>query len=109
VSSLADKPAPPQNLKVTDMKATAATLNWETPEDDGGCSILGYIVEKRESNRRTYTMVGKCKQTSMEVTQLVKGTNYIFQVFAENECGVSPPAELAGPVTARHPFCKLIF
>ena len=37
-------------------------------------------------------------------TRLVEGNKYYFRAFAENAIGMSGPAEMAEPITAKLPF-----
>ena len=46
----------------------------------------------------------------VKATKLVEGNQYYFRAYAENAVGVSGPAEMEEPVTAKLPFGKyLIF
>jgi len=40
------------------------------------------------------------------VTRLTEGHQYLFRVFAENECGASEPVTLREPITAKLPYSK---
>lgn len=44
-------------LKCFDVTSDTITLSWDAPEDDGGCAITNYVIEKRESSRRSWTKV----------------------------------------------------
>uniref|UniRef100_A0A672TGV9 Titin n=1 Tax=Strigops habroptila TaxID=2489341 RepID=A0A672TGV9_STRHB len=50
-----DKPGPVRNLKVTDISSDRCTVTWDPPEDDGGCEIQNYILEKCESKRMVWS------------------------------------------------------
>uniref|UniRef100_A0A8B9SFI8 Titin n=1 Tax=Apteryx owenii TaxID=8824 RepID=A0A8B9SFI8_APTOW len=50
-----DKPGPVRNLKVTDISCDRCTVTWDPPEDDGGCEIQNYILEKCESKRMVWS------------------------------------------------------
>jgi len=104
---LSDKPSPPRNLAVTSITAEAADLQWEVPENDGGSAITHYVVEKRDVEKKTWQEVGKPTELTTHVTDLHDQHQYVFRVSAANEYGVSDPAELAEPVTAKNPFSKL--
>lgn len=43
-----ERPSPPLNLNFSDQIKTAVTLTWETPINNGGSMITGYIIEKCE-------------------------------------------------------------
>uniref|UniRef100_A0A3Q2W5L4 Titin n=1 Tax=Haplochromis burtoni TaxID=8153 RepID=A0A3Q2W5L4_HAPBU len=71
-----DTPSAPVNLKVKEITNQSVTLEWEPPLLDGGSKIKNYIVEKRESTRKTF--------------------EYKIQVCALNKLGVGEPAVLSG-------------
>lgn len=101
-----DKPSPVRDLTVCDITAESATVKWEVPADDGGKPITGYIIEKRESGRRSFYEVGSTTELQFTVPELVEGNQYVFRVFAKNEIGKSEPVE-SDTITAKHPFSKL--
>lgn len=41
-----DRPLPPRNLTVSNIKAESCYLHWDAPLDDGGSELTNYIVEK---------------------------------------------------------------
>ena len=95
-----DKPEPPINLDASSVSESAVTISWKPPRDDGGSKITHYTVEKREANKRAWTMVGKAAEsTTLLVDGLTEGVNYMFQVKAVNAICDSEPAELQGPIT----------
>jgi len=96
-----DKPGAPQDLEVTECTETSVTLSWAPPFDDGGSEIIKYVVEKRESSKRTYSPVGTPKETTISAQNLTAGQALVFHVAAENECGVGEFVELEKPVSPR--------
>ncbi|XP_046554801.1 titin-like [Haliotis rubra] len=98
-----DKPSQVRDLTVCDITAESATVKWEVPADDGGKPITGYIIEKRESGRRSFYEVGSTTDLQFTVPDLVEGNQYVFRVFAQNEIGKSEPVE-SDNITAKHPF-----
>ena len=108
ISANADKPGPPENLHVTSVDENSVGLVWEEPSDDGGTVIEKYIVSKREASRRTYQAAGDTEDLHFTVEKLTEGMQYVFQVAAENECGVGEPVELSQAVTAKSPHGKII-
>lgn len=89
------KPSAPQNLSVTKITENGVTLEWEEPKTDGGSSIKGYIVEKRDPHRRSYTHLAGTRDTHQRVVRLSPGAGYVFQVSAENSVGIGDPAEIS--------------
>jgi len=84
------------------------TLTWKAPEHDGGSSILGYVVEKRDTYMNMWSQVGKVDKDTLgvRVTGLFEGQTYMFRVAAENQCGRGEFTETVKPVVARLPFGK---
>lgn len=84
------------------------TLRWTPPTTDGGASITGYAVEKKDtaSKSSTWTSAGSTADTSLTVSRLTEGHSYMFRVFAENECGAGEPATTAKSVKAKLPYRK---
>jgi titin len=81
-------------------------LSWKAPEHDGGSSILGYVVEKRDTFMNMWSQVGKVDKDTLgiRVTGLFEGQSYLYRVAAENQCGRGEYAETVKPVTAKLPF-----
>lgn len=48
-----DRPTPPRNLVISNIKAESCYLNWDAPEDDGGTEITNYIVERKDKSKET--------------------------------------------------------
>ena len=76
-------------------------LSWEIPADNGGSDITGYVVEKRESNKRSYNKVSTTEELEYTVTQLTDKAQYVFRVAAQNDVGLSEFVELSQAVTAK--------
>ena len=88
-------PASPTNLAISDAKPTTLSLSWTVPESDGGSPITGYIIEKKDrlSNRWSKVTISSIQETTFKVTGLQEGTDYEFQVSAENKAGVGKPSD----------------
>lgn len=96
-----DKPGPVQNLKVSDISTDRCTVSWDPPEDNGGCEIQNYILEKCESKRMIWTTYSSSVLMNYtHVTHLIEGNEYIFRVRAENRMGAGPPTETK-PIIAK--------
>jgi titin len=81
-------------------------LQWKPPTYDGGSPITGYMVEKRDMKRPTWTNAGKTAKDVTEITvdKLLEGSEYLFRVKAENKKGQSEPCETKAPVVAKSPY-----
>jgi len=82
----------------------AITLRWKSPDDDGGSEIINYVLEMKESNKKTWTTISSTVQsTKLRASKLVEGKEYVFRVCAENKLGRGPWLETS-PYTAKLPF-----
>ena len=95
-----DKPLPPRQLVACETD-NEVKLDWKAPECDGGSPITGYVIEKRDSTKRTWTAAGRTEQLFCRVEGLVLGTSYFFRVFAQNSCGMSESAETDLPLITK--------
>ncbi|XP_013785867.1 twitchin-like, partial [Limulus polyphemus] len=100
-----DKPSSPRGpLEYPSTTNSSVTLQWKSPEDDGGSAITGYQIEKCEfGSDRWLPVPGYCPTTTYTVRNLEEGKQYKFRVSAENMYGVSEPLE-GKPVTVKNPF-----
>lgn len=101
-----DIPGPVRNLRVTGLGADKCRVVWDTPEDDGGCEVNSYILEKCETRRMVWSTFSDAVYTPYcNITRLVEGNEYIFRVRAENKMGTGPAVE-SKPVTVKTQFNK---
>lgn len=102
---LTDVPDKPESLEVTDIQKNSVTLQWKPPKNDGGSPITGYILEKRDTKRATWTSAGKAPKDATELTvdKVNEGTEYMFRVMAENKKGQSQPCETQSSVVVKSP------
>ena len=105
---IADKPSPPKNLKVTSVTETSVGLSWEEPNDDGGSPISGYVLEKRETNKRSWSKVDFTEAMEYTVEKLTEKNEYFFRVAAQNDVGVSEFTELKQAVMAKSQHGKTV-
>ena len=87
-------PAAPTNVQVTSVTSEAMTICWERPISDGGSSIAGYVIEKREKTGLRWCRVNKKPVYDLRVkaSRLREGSEYEYRVFAENAAGLSAPS-----------------
>ena len=103
-----DKPSPPQNLTAPEVLADSITLCWESPADNGGRDVTGYVIERREMKKQSWRKVTEVEDLKCSIGQLLEGNQYFFRVFAQNEIGMSEPVEMTEPITAKNPFSEYI-
>ncbi|XP_030077324.1 myosin-binding protein H [Microcaecilia unicolor] len=90
-----EKPGPPQSIKLVDVWGFNAALEWTPPKDDGNSDIKGYTVQKSdEKTGKWFTVLEHYHRTYCTVSDLVMGNSFYFQVFAENQCGLSEKASV---------------
>ena len=82
------------------MGGDSVTLDWTKPRSDGGSTLTGYVIERRDAAATHWTRVASVDQrrTSFTLTNLRPGAEYQLQVLAENDIGVSDPCTLPAPV-----------
>lgn len=106
IVNVLDKPGPVRDLKISDISVDRCKLIWDPPEDDGGCEIQNYILEKCETRRMVWSVHSAAViSNSANVTRLVEGQEYIFRIRAENKMGTGPAVE-SQAVIARTQFNK---
>uniref|UniRef100_A0A3Q1F475 Titin n=1 Tax=Acanthochromis polyacanthus TaxID=80966 RepID=A0A3Q1F475_9TELE len=96
-----DSPGRPVALNITRHEVT---VSWTKPEGDGGFSITGYTVERREmpSGRWLKANFNNILETVFTVSGLIEDATYEFRVFARNSAGaVSAPSQSSEAITCR--------
>lgn len=101
-----DRPGPVRDLKVSGISVDRCKLEWEVPEDDGGCEIYNYIIEKCETKRGVWSIHSSAIiKNFANVTRLIEGNEYIFRVRAENKMGTGPAVQTES-IIARTQFSR---
>ncbi|XP_074533310.1 titin-like [Halichoeres trimaculatus] len=88
-----DPPGKPEAVVIT---REHITLQWAKPKNDGGSTITGYVVEKKElpDGRWRKANFTNVIENQFTVTGLTGGQGYEFRVTAKNAAGVwSTPSE----------------
>lgn len=107
-----DKPSSPDGEpEATKIRADAATVTFRPPRDDGGSPILGFIIEKMDTETGRWVSAGECgpEATEFEVKGLQKGKRYKLRVKAYNKEGESEPSEMSESFVAQNPYGKNSF
>lgn len=109
------KPGSPEGpLEVTDVTKKSCKLKWKKPEDDGGCPVTEYEVEKMDLATGKWMRVCKVpakdslKEPEVDITNLEPGKEYKFRVTAVNKEGDSEPLTTTKSTIAKNPFGKNI-
>lgn len=84
------------------------TVSWKEPTDDGKSTILGYMLEKKETKEMNWTKMNRKPITdrTLDVTGLTEGAEYEFRVTAVNLAGPGKPSEPSAATIAQNPFCE---
>lgn len=112
VLSKPDSPKGP--LEVTDITKKSCKLKWKKPEDDGGCPITEYEVEKMDLATGKWVRVTKVpakdsiKEPEVVIPNLEPGSEYKFRVTAVNKEGDSEPLVTTKSIIAKNPYGKNI-
>ncbi len=88
---------------VTNVVATGgdgqATVTWSTPADDGGSSIIGYLITPYVDGIPQLPVVVASTCCTKAITGLTNGVTYTFRVAAVNSVGAGANSELSNAVT----------
>ncbi|EZA47270.1 Titin [Ooceraea biroi] len=107
-----EPPAPPRGpLEISGMTKTSFTIKWEPPENDGGTPITDYIIEAKETSKKTWQKITSTKGdvTNAMISDLKTDVSYNFRITAKNSVGTGLPytAEEAITVGKRPKIKKL--
>lgn len=104
---VSDRPGKPEGpMKVSDVTKETCVVSWKPPLDNGGSPIERYVVEKQDVARGGWAPAGEVHgdSTTLRVTKLTPGKEYLFRVRAVNKEGESEPLETSGATLARNPY-----
>lgn len=100
VPSRPEGPLVVSNVTDTTAAYIQKTISWRKPISDGGSSIIGYLIKRKDTSRPWQKRVS-ANILSIKIKELVEYSCYVVQVFAENSQGLSSPLESNEPVKAR--------
>uniref|UniRef100_A0A1I7V4L9 C2 domain-containing protein n=1 Tax=Caenorhabditis tropicalis TaxID=1561998 RepID=A0A1I7V4L9_9PELO len=76
-----------------DVTESSAEFSWKEPENNGGCEITGYNIERKESKNKGWKQCGKTKELKFKVDGLESETGYDVKVSAINTMGTGVALE----------------
>lgn len=93
---------------ITNVTKDRMTVSWKEPADDGKSTILGYMLEKKETKEINWSKVNRKPMTdrTLDVAGLTEGAEYEFRVIALNIAGLGKPSEPSAGTTAHNPISE---
>ncbi len=91
-----------------DVTHEGMTLTWHPPEDNGGSSIAGYIIERKEARSDRWLRINKnyVTMTRYRSSGLIEGLEYEYRITAINSRGAGKPSESSAVTIAMDPIGK---
>ena len=80
-------PAAPSSLHLSSVAGNILSLSWAAPTDTGGSSVTSYKVYYRQYGSSQWLLAGTATTTAYSFTGLTSGTDYDFEVTAQNAIG----------------------
>ncbi|XP_037720926.1 twitchin isoform X30 [Drosophila subpulchrella] len=102
-----DRPlAPGGPFEPEEIRANHIKMKWKRPEDDGGCEITGYALERMDEETGRWIPAGEVgpDETSFDFKGLTPNKKYKFRVKAINKEGESEPLETSDAIVAKNPY-----
>ena len=101
-----DKPGTVIQPSVTSVSSDAITIAWQDPVSDGGSTIFGYHVERKDRNSILWEKANSyvVKDTAYRCGNLQPGLCYEFRVAAENLAGIGKFSKPTEPAITRDPI-----
>lgn len=76
-----DVPGKVEDMEVTSITRNSVTLTWKPPLIDGGSLVNNYVIQKRESTRKTWQIIGSASHRNLyKITQLAEGGIFLFRL-----------------------------
>ena len=92
-------------LIADNIKSDSVNLTWKAPESDGGSPITGYVIEKCDAKRMSWSKVTSTDAETLfcTVPNLIEDKPYLFRVTAVNAEGESKPLQSEEQVAPKKP------
>lgn len=83
-------------------------MTWQPPEDNGGSTISGYIIERKEAKSDRWLRINKnyVTMTRYRSSGLIEGLEYEYRITAVNSRGAGKPSESSAITVAMDPIGK---
>uniref|UniRef100_A0A8C5C8N8 Titin n=1 Tax=Gadus morhua TaxID=8049 RepID=A0A8C5C8N8_GADMO len=98
-------PGSPGTPSISSSTKDSMVVIWNEPVNDGGSTILGYHLERKERNSIMWVKLNKSiiADQTFKTTGLEAGMEYEYRVYAENIVGIGKVSKLSEGVIARDP------
>uniref|UniRef100_A0A3B5AT53 Titin n=1 Tax=Stegastes partitus TaxID=144197 RepID=A0A3B5AT53_9TELE len=98
-------PGPPGTPSIAACTKDSMVVAWNEPVNDGGSTILGYHLERKERNSILWVKLNKSLITdqTFKTTGLEPGMEYEYRVYAENIVGIGKVSKVSEGHVARDP------
>lgn len=99
-------PGAPSTPEILDVSHDGMTITWTPPEDNGGSTIAGYIIERKEAGSDRWLRINKnpVTMTRYRATGLIENLEYEYRVTAINSRGTGKPSANSKPTIAMDPI-----
>ena len=106
--TLSATPSKPSKLEFRDIRRDSVLLEWDTPEFDGGAKLTGYVIEKRDVQKKRWSYVHKVEPStqSYRVAGLTTDHKYMFRVMPKNRIGCGDAIQPETPIHVLSPYSK---
>ncbi|XP_061772633.1 immunoglobulin superfamily member 22-like [Nerophis ophidion] len=89
-----DHPKPPQGkVEFLELSRKCIKMKWKHPRDNGGKEVTGFVMERREASKKSWTRVGVVQSSSTVFSDdtVEAGQVYQYRIRAVNSEGMSEP------------------
>lgn len=89
-----------------DVTHEGMTVTWQPPEDNGGSTIAGYIIERKETRSDRWLRINKnpVTMTRYRSSGLIEGLEYEYRITAINSRGAGKPSKASAITVAMDPI-----
>ena len=90
-----DIPGRPSQPEISELTGEDCQVEWNPPEDDGGCHIRGYIVERKKTSSTRWIKLNASlhEYHNYWARRMIEGNQYEIRVTAVNEVGPGKPSK----------------
>lgn len=94
-----------------EVRSDHVKVKWDTPEDNGGTDITGYVLEKMDLDTGRWIPAGETgpHERTFTFPGLTPKKKYKFRVKAVNKEGESEPLEVEEAIVAKNPYGEDIY